>query len=99
MIDRAHAAKIRATYELFRLNELGVIQDPGKFEGEPIYVPFYWDMGLEGFADEDETDGDGGNRYTFYLDDQDKAVWPELGSATRLHLSETETGFIYSSTD
>ena len=34
------------------------ITNPGKFEGEPIFVPALWDMALEGFSDETvEEDG------------------------------------------
>jgi hypothetical protein len=36
------------------------ITQPGKFEGEPVFAPYYYGLGLEGFADRDN-----GNTYTF----------------------------------
>jgi hypothetical protein len=29
------------------------ITQPGKFEGEPVFAPHFWNLGMEGFADED----------------------------------------------
>lgn len=29
------------------------ITSPGKFEGEPIFAPYYWDLAMQGFADSD----------------------------------------------
>lgn len=31
--------------ETYKVDERGVIRSPGKFEGEPIYVPYFWDEG------------------------------------------------------
>lgn len=28
-----------------------MITQPGKYEGEPVFAPHYWDLALEGFAD------------------------------------------------
>ena len=30
------------------------ITQPGKFEGEPVFTPYFWNLGLEGFADRDD---------------------------------------------
>lgn len=71
------------------------IASPGKFEGERLYVPFYWGQGLEGFADEDEAPA-----YGFRLDATDLAVWPELSEdgyseGDTLWVEENDAGFVY----
>lgn len=30
------------------------ITQPGKFEGEPVFAPYFWNLGLEGFSDRDD---------------------------------------------
>lgn len=36
--------KIRSTYRIAN----GLIRNPGKFENEPEWVPYYWDLAMEG---------------------------------------------------
>lgn len=73
----------------------GRIASRGKFEGERLYVPFYWGQGLEGFYDEDEPPA-----YGFRLDATDLAVWPELSEdgyreGDMLWVEENDSGFVY----
>lgn len=74
----------------------GRITDPGKFEGKPIFVPYYWDMGLQGFAD-----ADNGSVYSFRFKagDPDYELWPELkrwlGRKRSLKLQEDSQGFVH----
>lgn len=75
--------------EQYEVDANGTIQSPGKFESEMLYVPAYWDHYLNGCADDDD-----GEYLTFYLDDEDRKEWPELGDATRLVLRETDQGFV-----
>ena len=72
----------------------GIIRSPGKFEGEPVYVPYFWDAYLEGFADEDD-----GEVLTFRVTAEDRAEFPELDGVTTVRLWETDQGFVYSETD
>lgn len=37
---------------------MATIRNPGKFEGEPSYVPALWDMVLEGATDDEFHDGE-----------------------------------------
>lgn len=70
----------------------GIIQNPGKFEREPIYVPYYWNCALEGMADEDE-----GGEFVFELDAAERVIWPEIPPGyDYLCLHETSDGFVYS---
>ena len=67
------------------------ITQPGKFEGEPLWVPEFWQAGLEGFADDDD-----GEYYGFTLSDSDREKWPELAGCTRVALREDSQGFVHS---
>ena len=40
----------------YDVNDSGVITSPGKFEGEMVYVPYFWDIVLNGGADENLSD-------------------------------------------
>lgn len=74
----------------------GRIASPGKFEGEPVFAPALWDIGLNGFAD-----GGDGNTYRFTIphDDPLRAEWPELdgwlGRRRTIRLREDGQGFVH----
>lgn len=36
----------------YTLSQLGVIQNPGMFEGCMLWVPYFWDVALDGMYDE-----------------------------------------------
>jgi len=73
------------------------IVSPGKFEGEPIFAPYFWQIALEGFADSDN-----GKVFTFRLklngQDKDNPFHAELkkwlGRKTSLKLCEDDQGFV-----
>jgi hypothetical protein len=73
----------------------GRITSPGKFEGEPVFAPYYWSLGLEGFANSDD-----GSVYHFRFktSDPDYTLWPELqawlGRKRTLKLREDDQGFV-----
>ena len=74
------------------------IISPGKFEGEPVFAPYFWDIGLEGFADSDD-----GKVYGFRLklngQDKDNPFRAELkrwlGRKRSLKLVEDSQGFVH----
>jgi hypothetical protein len=41
----------------YTVSDRGTILSPGKFEGEMLYVPYFWGMSMEGGCDEIEQDG------------------------------------------
>jgi hypothetical protein len=89
-------AELRSRVEALEYaNDGERITQPGKFEGEPVFAPHYWDIALQGFADEDR-----GTSYTFKFKngDRDFAVWPELkkwlGRKRTLRLFEDSQGFV-----
>ena len=77
-------------------NDGSTITQPGKFEGEPVFAPHFWLLGLEGFADSDD-----GNVYTFRFAKGDKEFmeWPTLkawlGRRRTLRLREDSLGFVH----
>jgi len=83
-----------------------IIRSLGKFEGEPIYAPYYWDCCLKGMFAEDVN-----GVFFMPLDASDHAMWPELYLNTwdgqhdptpqpvyGIALEESEQGFVYSTT-
>lgn len=67
----------------------GVIQSPGKFEGEAVYVPFYWEAFLNGMADRDN-----GTTLGFDVTAEDKILFPELRRRRAVKLIEDDQGFV-----
>jgi len=65
--------------------------ESGKFEGEPGYVPEFWDRALQGLADNQED-----NVYSFTITEDDVRKYPELVVGQKLLLSESTDGFVFS---
>ena len=79
-------AEVLASYDVRN----GRIVSPGKFEGEAIYVPHFWNVFLDGFADRDN-----GRVLGFDITAEDRAEFPELGRRRRtVRLVESDTGFV-----
>jgi hypothetical protein len=72
----------------YRVNDQGIITSPGKFEGEMLYVPYLWDMAMEGF-----TDHVNGVDYIVF-EDGDFAAFPELVGNYGAAIEESEQGFV-----
>ena len=69
---------------------LDAVGHPGKFEGCAPYVPFYWEIYLDGGADRDD-----GRVLGFDITAEDRAMFPELGARRRtVKLFETDQGFV-----
>jgi hypothetical protein len=73
----------------YAVNKNGVIVTPGKFAGQMLYVPYFWDRYLGGLAD-DTTAG----FITFFITDDDRKEFPELGQAEIITLLEIERTLI-----
>ncbi len=65
------------------------VEGPGKFEGEARYVPYFWDVYMDGGADDDD-----GTVLTFNVSDEDKKLFPELRGRKRVKLMEQDSGFV-----
>lgn len=81
----------------YDVNEHGIIQTPGKFEAEMLYVPAFWDATMDGSAGILDW-SDGSSTYVVEIDDSDRATWPELDTGAlmpvAIHMEETEQGFV-----
>jgi hypothetical protein len=76
---------------LYRHDARGNITSPGKFEGEPLYAVAFYEIGLEGFADQDD-----GAAYAFEITQEDRATWPELPSDCKwVVIRESDNGFVH----
>jgi hypothetical protein len=73
----------------YKIRTDGRIATPGKFEGEPIYAPTFWDCALNGEYSEDVN-----GVFFFQLDDTDREVFPELSDVAGIALEENDQGFV-----
>ena len=77
--------EIESTYTV----EQGIIRSPGKFENQPVYVVYFWEIYLNGFADRDD-----GKIIGFDLTLDDKLIFPELKGRRTVNLMEDNQGFV-----
>ena len=67
----------------------GRIVSPGMFEGEHIYVPYFWEAYLNGCADRDD-----GRVLGFDVTAEDKKEFPELKRRRTVRLMQRDDGFV-----
>ena len=70
-----------------------IIQRPGKFEGEPKYVEYYWNEALEGA--EDDTIYDRGPISVFYLSSVAQGDMGLEDDEDTLLIWEDDQGFVW----
>lgn len=78
--------------EEFTITPIGTINEPGKFEGEMVYVPHYWNVYLHGFASRDD-----GTTLGFDIDPKDRLYfrgWIPVNKRT-VRLIEDDQGFVH----
>lgn len=74
----------------YAIDENGIIRSAGQFEGEALYVPYFWFQYLEGGADRDD-----GRILGFDINELDRHQFPELGKRRRtVKLCQRDDGFI-----
>ena len=75
------------------------VKRPGRFEGEPLYAPYFWDQVMNGGGDEtiegedDETIID-----VFIVTAEDRLLFPDLSEAKKVFIYCDNHGFIHAST-
>ena len=74
----------------------GVIRNPGKFEGECVWVPYYWDLALNGEG-EDELDENEEIATTKFVVDSEEAEAFGLECGATVELFEDPQGFVIGS--
>ena len=75
--------------DMTRTECLGAVSHPGKFEGCQPYVPYYWAIYLDGFADLDD-----GYIVGFNITAKDRSLFPELKGRRTVRLYERNDGFV-----
>ena len=74
------------------------VKGPGKFEGEPGYTFYFYEMEGDGLYHTDVTDFMGEECETSYtafdITDADTAIFPELKGYKRAFLHEDDNGFV-----
>ncbi len=76
-------------------SESGLICSPGKFEGEPLYAPYFYHIVMMGDG-ECGQDGDGNHYDDIEITDEDRAEFVELCGYSTIRIFEDTNGFCYS---
>jgi hypothetical protein len=64
---------------------------PGKFEGEPVYAPYFWEITLDGCCDETSE-----GAFIVPIEPEDRSMFPEIPKRKRsFHVFEDGNGFVY----
>lgn len=74
---------------------------PGKFEGEPEYVAYFYAVMLDGCGEdvyEDTEDDEADEAVLLYtvldIEDPECAQWPDLAGYRTIRISESDQGFV-----
>ena len=78
----------------YDINSRGIIVSSGKFEGEMLYVPHYWDIIQVSGQSETLYWADETESYIIELDESDWNTWHDLDGAYALHINEDSQGFV-----
>lgn len=76
-------------FAMFQVDETGIIRTPGPFEGQNLYIPYFWYLHISGYR-EDVHDG----IITFQIRMEDRAQFPELANRDVVRLKQQENGMI-----
>lgn len=78
----------------YKVDDYGIIRDPGKFEGEMLYAPYFYDLMMNGGSDFTDYDGDTPLEL-FDVSPDDVKEFPELKDVSQIRCWESEQGFFY----
>ena len=71
------------------------IVSPGKFELENIWAPYFWDIAMEGGAEEITTPHNPHPVSRVPIEPDDVQQFPELDGFRAVELFEDDNGFVY----
>lgn len=81
--------------KVYKVNSAGIIESPGRYEGEKIYVPYFYEAPLDRKPDFKEVGTIG-----FIVNRKDVELFPEFlkeGEIVKIHLA-TSAGSVYEAT-
>lgn len=70
---------------MFQVDETGIIRTPGPFEGQNLYIPYFWYLHISGYR-EDVQNG----IVTFQVRMEDRAQFPELSNRDQVRLKQID---------
>lgn len=80
--------------EDYVVNEQGIITSPGKFEGQMLYAPHFWEASLHSMSDWERSD-ESFHYYGFKVLLADRKKFPELEpDVIQVEIWEDEQGFV-----
>ena len=77
----------------FTVDKDGIIRTLGKFEGEMLYAPYFYEIVMNGFGDQYYLPQEDRVYSVFPVGDEDKAEFPELEDGIGVICFETDQGF------
>lgn len=89
-------SEIAKACEGYTISNRGTIANRGKFEGDPTWVVYLWNLTMDGNSDIDVFDGD--TLLSCFLLDESLALVTGLKQGHYVYLWETEQGFVSYST-
>ena len=70
--------------------ERSYIMNPGKFEGEPIFTPYFYELAMNGMGEPGPDNSD-----RFYVEPEDIQEFPELAGIITVELQYSDNGFVF----
>lgn len=92
--EHPHASRagIRGQYDV---NKAGIIMSPGKYEGDPVFAPYFAFTASYGEELSHMEEGCGVYASLCKVDDDDRAEFPELGADDLyVMVTENDQGFV-----
>ena len=71
----------------YRVSPAGKIENPGRYEGEMLYIPYFWEQ-------PELATRDGGRVLGFDISKEDKVQFSELKGRRTVNISISSQGFI-----
>lgn len=78
----------------YTVDSRGIIRDPGKFESELLFAPYFYDCASDGEELSGMVDGCGEYASLIPVDSDDRTKFPELGNSIYVLLTESDQGFV-----
>lgn len=93
--SKSHTWQWRSEFGEFTVDTArDVIINPGKFEGEPRFVLDFWNCGLNGCADDEDTEDEDCPVWIFSVDTSVIDRYPLLKGVHQVRVWEDSNGFV-----
>ena len=74
----------------YDVSDSGRIKSPGKFEGEMLYIPYFYDISLNGFFNPNRNE-----IFSIPIEKEDREQFPEIPKhKRRIRFYERDDGFV-----